>query len=207
MLPIDILFGAGRLGPPHAGASPPSSDPEYRPFPNEAGRNSRQESLEIPLMIRALALSTGKRILEVGCGRGVALPILARLLRPSRLVGLDADAGLLAEARRRVKDAGAAAEIVPGDVRSLPFYNAAFDLVIDFGTCYHIARAGAALREIARVLVPGGLFVQETRLSQLMSHPFRSFGRRIPWRSEPALERQRVAVLWSARRRRRLVPA
>jgi ubiquinone/menaquinone biosynthesis C-methylase UbiE len=138
----------------------PSADQEYRPFPNEEGRNSRQGSLEVPLMIRALGLPAGGRVLEVGCGRGVALPVLARRLRPSRLVGLDLDIEFLEEARSRLGDAGITAELVPGDVRRMPFPEAAFDLVVDFGTCYHIARPQAALAEIARVLAPGGLFTR-----------------------------------------------
>jgi len=84
----------------------------------------------------------------------------------------------------------------------MPFPDAAFDLVVDFGTCYHIARPETALAEISRVLTPGGLFVHETPLSQVLSHPVRSFGRRIPWRLGPSLERHRTALLWSARRRR-----
>jgi ubiquinone/menaquinone biosynthesis C-methylase UbiE len=185
--------------------TPPSPDEEYRPFPNEEGRNSRQASLEVPLMIRALGLPAGGRVLEVGCGRGVALPVLGKTLRPSCLVGLDADAGLLDDARSRLADAGITAELVPGDVRRMPFPDAAFDLVVDFGTCYHIGHAETALAEIARVLAPGGLFVHETPLSQLLSHPVRSFGRRIPWRLSPLFERHRTAVLWTARRRRAAV--
>jgi ubiquinone/menaquinone biosynthesis C-methylase UbiE len=179
----------------------PSADQEYRPFPNEEGRNSRQGSLEVPLMIRALGLPAGGRVLEVGCGRGVALPVLARRLRPSRLVGLDLDIEFLEEARSRLGDAGITAELVPGDVRRMPFPEAALDLVVDFGTCYHIARPQAALAEIARVLAPGGLFIHETPLSQVLSHPVRSFGRRMPWRLAPLFERHRTALLWTARRR------
>ena len=188
--------------PPLTRVCTPVEEPEYRPFPNEEGRNTRQASLEVPLMVHALRLPTGGRVLEVGCGRGVALPALARLLRPSRLVGLDVEAAFLAEARTRLDFVGVDAELVPGDVRLLPFPDAAFDLVVDFGTCYHIARAAAALEEIGRVLAPGGLFVHETTLSQLLSHPIRAFGRRVPWRSTAHFERHRTALLWSARRRR-----
>jgi SAM-dependent methyltransferase len=188
--------------PPSARAAPRTDEPEYRAFPNEEGRNTRQASLEVPLMVRALGLPSGGRVLEVGCGRGVALPRLARMLRPSRLAGLDLERGFLAEARARLDLAGVEAELVPGDVRRMPFPAAAFDLVVDFGTCYHISRAAAALAEIARVLAPGGLFVHETPLSQLLSHPVRSFGRRIPWRSGGLFERRRTALLWTARRRR-----
>ena len=91
---------------------------------------------------------------------------------------------------------------MPGDIRLLPFPDGTFDLVVDFGTCYHISRAAQALVEIARVLAPGGLFVHETPLSQLFAHPLRSFGRRMPWRSNAAFEPHRGALLWTARRRR-----
>lgn len=176
-------------------------EPEYRSFPNESGRNTRQAAIEVPLMVRALGLPAGGRVLEVGCGRGVALPVLARLLAPARLAGLDLDATLLDEARAAADAAGLAVELVPGDVRRMPFPDASFDLVVDFGTCYHIARAGQALAEIARVLAPGGLFVHETPLSQLFAHPVRSFGRRMPWRSNDGLTWHRTALLWTARRR------
>ena len=180
----------------------PAIELEYRPFPNEEGRNTRQASLEVPVMVRALGLPPGGRVLEVGCGRGVALPGLARLLRPCRLVGIDIEPAFLAEARARLDTGGIAAELVPGDVRRMPFPDASFDLVVDFGTCYHIARPAAALAEIARILALGGLFVHETPMSQLLSHPVRAFGRRLPWRSTDRFERRRTALLWSARRRR-----
>ena len=106
-------------------------------------------------MVRALGLPTGGRVLEVGCGRGVALPGLARRLRRSRLVGLDIEPAFLADAGQRLEVAGIVAELVPGDVRRMPFRRPSFDLVVDFGTCYHIARPGAALAEIARVLASG----------------------------------------------------
>ena len=179
-----------------------ATEPEYRPFPNDERRNARQASLELPMMVRALGLPTGGRVLEVGCGRGVALPGLARLLRPSWLAGLDIEPAFLAEARARLDAAGIAAELVPGDMRRMPFAHASFDLVVDFGTCYHIDRPAAALAEVARVLVPGGLFVHETPVSQILSHPVRGLGRRLPWRRFECFQRQRTAVLWSVRRRR-----
>ena len=48
-----------------------------------------------------------------------------------------------------------------------------------------MAFAARALDEIHRVLTPGGLFVHETRLSQLLSHPIRSLGRSMPLHVAP----------------------
>jgi ubiquinone/menaquinone biosynthesis C-methylase UbiE len=176
---------------------------EYQPFPDVGRRNVMQELLEVPLLVRALGLPRGGSILEVGCGRGIALPPLSRLLAPELLVGIDIDLELLSIARHRVASSGTEATLEQADVRALPFADASFSLVIDFGTCHHIARRGNALREIVRVLEPGGLFACETVCSQLLSHPFRTRGRRLPWSLVPELAVERDAILWKARRKRR----
>ena len=183
----------------------PARPGEYRPFDNVETRNGLQALLEIPLMIRALRLPRGGGVLEVGCGRGVALPVLFDHLEPSELVGLDLDAALLAEAQARVWRTGTEATLVEGDARDLPFESGRFDLVIDFGTCYHASNTidgrRAALREVTRVLRDGGLFVHETRVAQRLAHPVRSRGRMLPWRDVPELAPDRSAVLWGARRK------
>jgi ubiquinone/menaquinone biosynthesis C-methylase UbiE len=174
---------------------------EYRRFPNVEGRNQRQEYIEIPLMAWALGLPKGLRVLEVGCGRGVALPVFHELLEPTRLVGLDIDESLLAQAEHRVRRAGIPSELVHGDVRDMPFPDSSFDLVVDFGTCYHIANPHWAFLEVYRVLTLGGRFVYETRLAQLLSHPIRSLRRSLPTKSVPPLVSDRNRLLWSMRRK------
>ncbi|MEO7457117.1 MAG: class I SAM-dependent methyltransferase [Gemmatimonadaceae bacterium] len=179
---------------------------EYAPFGNMESRNGLQERLEIPLMLRALRLPTGGRVLEVGCGRGVALPLLARRLAPYELFALDIDPVLLQFAERRVKRAGVRATLYEADVRALPFDSGSIDLVIDFGTCYHVSGgaqgARTALAEIARVLRPNGSFVHETPVAQHLAHPVRSFAKSLPWYSAPSLAFDRTAVLWAVRRKR-----
>ena len=176
-------------------------DLEYRPFPDLDGRNWRQEAIEIPAMARLLGIGRGLRLLEVGCGRGNALTPLDRLLAPRHLVGLDIDEDLLAVAARRLHTEGTRATLIPGDVRNLPFPDASFDVVIDFGTCYHVARQCDALREIARVLARGGRFITETKINQFVSHPIRSRGRHLPWDAVPGLVPSRWAFFWESRRR------
>ncbi len=177
-----------------------ADDFDYAPFPDDAGRNARQQHLEVPMFVRLLGVPHGSRILEVGCGRGIALPAVARLCRPNRLVGLDVDGALLAEAASNTR--GIDVELVRADVRALPFDDESFDVVIDFGTCYHIGRPATAMGEIARVLTPGGRFCHETPLAQLLSHPVRWGGRALPWSDVPQLQGGRRALLWSCRQRR-----
>ena len=169
---------------------------EYRPFPSLAHKNLIQESFEVPTLVHALRLPRGRRVLEVGCGRGVALGPLGALLEPERLVGIDVDEDALAVAR-----SASDAELLCADVRELPFADGAFDVVVDFGTCYHVSQPERALREIARVLAPSGLFVHETEIAQLLAHPIRSFGRSLPWAAAPELVAARSALCWASRER------
>lgn len=195
-----------RVAQPRAVPVHTAPDREYEAFPNMEARNGLQERIEVPLMLWALDVPTGGRVLEVGCGRGVALPVFAERLVPTKLVGVDVDPALVEHARGRVGALGVDASVVEGDVRALPFEPDSFDLVVDFGTCYHVSGgddgARAALREIGRVLRRGGLFVHETPVAQHLAHPIRSFGRSLPWDDARWFARERTALLWSSRRKR-----
>ncbi len=172
---------------------------EYRAFPVDRARDDSHASIDVPLMARVTRLPVGGRLLEIGCGGGCGLVALARACRPRALVGVDIDEELLAAAADRLAAESVGALLVRGDARRLPFADGAFDAVVDFGTCWHIAEPGRALAEIARVLRPGGLFVHETRLNQLTTHPVRSLLGRLPWRDAPRLLPGRSSLLWSVR--------
>jgi SAM-dependent methyltransferase len=178
---------------------------DYRPFDDVESRNRLQERIELPLLFRALRLPRGGRVLEVGCGRGVALPALAERLAPDELVGMDVNPVLLEHARERLARRRVSAALHAADVRDLPFPSGRFDLVIDFGTSYHVSGGHtgrlAALNEISRVLRVGGLFVHETPFAQRLAHPVRSLRVRLPFTAVPMLKPERSAVLWGVRRR------
>jgi SAM-dependent methyltransferase len=181
---------------------------EYAAFGNVETRNGLQARVEVPLLLRALQLPHGGRVLEIGCGRGVALPVLAERLVPTQLLGVDIDPSLLEAAEQRVRAFGIDATLLEADVRDLPLESGSFDLAIDFGTCYHVSGeqdgARSALSEIARVLCTDGLFVHETPVAQHLAHPVRSFRRSLPWASVPWLVRDRAALLWAVRRKCRM---
>ncbi len=177
-------------------------DAEYRPFPREQGRDDAHGNMEVPLLVMLLELPRGARILELGCGPGSTLLSFARLLAPSRLCGIDIDPELLDLAATRLAEAGRTAELVAGDARALPFDDESFDVVADFGTCFHIARPAEALAEAARVLAPKGRFVTETKLNQIVSHPWRALGRQMPWSRVPQLAPTLRTLMWETRVKR-----
>lgn len=171
---------------------------EYRPFDLVDRRDFIQERYAVPLMVKCMKLPRFRRILEIGCGAGVELTPLFEHCEPTRLVGIDIEIALLKLAEQRLKERGVRAELYQEDVRRMPFADGSFDIVVDFGTCYHINRRVMAIKEISRVLSKGGIFVFETPLSQFFSHPGRSFSKRIPFHKAPQLRHHRSALIWSS---------
>lgn len=97
-----------------------------------------------------LGVGAGTRLLDVGCGAGLALRLAAD--RGADVSGLDAAPGLLEYARQRVPGA----TILQGELQSLPFPDHAFDVVTGFNSFQYAADPPAALREARRVTTPGG---------------------------------------------------
>jgi ubiquinone/menaquinone biosynthesis C-methylase UbiE len=165
---------------------------------NNAVRNAIHRVLEVPAMARLLGIPGGKRALLVGCGSGVALSSLAKLCHPNTVIGIDIDGDLLMAAAERMETEEVAGELVKADVQAMPFPEGAFDLILDFGTCYHTAHPQRALQEVARVLDTGGIFAYETPAAQMLAHP-RGFTRRLPWEAEASLVAGSAALLWAVR--------
>ena len=96
-------------------------------------------------------------ILKVGPGPGHLAERLLTLLPDGRWTGLDIDRAMLDTAERRLADAGlqARSAAVEGDVTTLPFDDASFDLVVSSLSAHHWSDAAAGFREIRRVLRPG----------------------------------------------------
>ena len=101
-------------------------------------------------------------ILDIACGTGdFSLAIAGRMHPGSRIVGLDLSEGMLAVMRDKVAKAGLQDKISceQGDSEAMRFADGSFDVVtIAFGI-RNFAHREAALREILRVLKPGGRLV------------------------------------------------
>jgi len=107
------------------------------------------------LFVRMLGRYLGevpRRVLDVGCGTGSNV---LRLGRFGRVVGLDPSGEALSYCRDRLAGRGA---LTGGVMSSLPFGASSFDLVTAFDVLEHDADPAACVREVHRVLAPGGWF-------------------------------------------------
>jgi len=95
--------------------------------------------------------------LDAGCGDGRYLAALEVEL-PARLAGVDISERILETARERVPRA----DLRQANLESLPFEDDEFDLVLSSQVIEHVVDRTAALRELARVLRPGGALVLST---------------------------------------------
>jgi SAM-dependent methyltransferase len=114
------------------------------------------EQVCLPLQAAALdaaRVTSGTRLLDAGCGAG--LLALLGSLRGAQVTALDAAPGLLAIARKRLP----AADLREGDLEALPFGDASFDAVTAVNCVFYAADVAKAMRELVRVLRPGGRLV------------------------------------------------
>lgn len=103
-------------------------------------------------------LQPGMRLLDIGCGPGSITRGLAERLAPGEVVGLDLSSATLGEARRDAAARGLTnLRYEEGSVYELPFPDASFDVAYAHQVLQHLREREAALREMLRVVRPGGL--------------------------------------------------
>jgi SAM-dependent methyltransferase len=104
------------------------------------------------------ALFPGADVLDVGCGPGTITLDLAARVAPGTVVGIDASAEVVATAERARLDARVTnASFRTGDVYRLDFADSSFDIVHAHQVLQHLTDPVAALREMRRVVRPGGV--------------------------------------------------
>jgi ubiquinone/menaquinone biosynthesis C-methylase UbiE len=99
------------------------------------------------------------RALEVGCGTGFFLLNLKQAGVLADGAVTDISPGMVAAARRNAERLGFAVDGRVADAESIPYDDATFDLVVGHAVLHHVPDVELALREVLRVLEPGGRFV------------------------------------------------
>ncbi|WP_053127509.1 class I SAM-dependent methyltransferase [Streptomyces ambofaciens] len=103
-----------------------------------------------------LGLREGDRVLDAGCGTGRALPSLRAAVGPSGLVvGADLTPAMLQAAVRAGRDRDG--RLLLTDVAALPLRSGSLDAVFAAGLVAHLPDPARSLRELARVVRPGGV--------------------------------------------------
>ncbi|NUP10436.1 MAG: class I SAM-dependent methyltransferase [Polyangiaceae bacterium] len=99
-------------------------------------------------------------ILDDGCGNGIFIEHLReRGAGVTRFFGIDLSFGMLRHARRRHEDLDLPGAVVRADACRLPFADSSFDVVYARSLLHHLPDPSEGVREIARVLKPGGTMV------------------------------------------------
>ena len=117
-------------------------------------------------LVEFAGVRQGQQVLDVACGTGVVAVTVAR--RGAKVQGLDLSPVLLEDAHRNAGVAGVSVEFREGDAEALPYGDASFDVVLSqFGHMF-APRPEVAIREMLRVLKPGGRIAFSTWPPELM---------------------------------------
>ncbi|NNK65312.1 MAG: class I SAM-dependent methyltransferase [Rhodobacteraceae bacterium] len=161
-----------------------------------AGRLQLEAAYQEPLLTSQVATVLTQagpqaRVLDCGVGSGnLSIALDSILTDPVTFHGIDTSAEMLAQARSKMHAAGLRAHCKQADVLSLPYDDQSFDVVMAAHVLEHLPDPRRALREMVRVLNPGGMvFVCVTRPSL--------FGAliQLKWRTWAVTEKQGVAWL------------
>jgi len=127
------------------------------------------ESMTTPTaarLVKFAGIERGQRALDVGCGTGVVSVTAARA--GVKITGIDLTPELLERAKENSRMAGVEVDWREGDAEALPFKESEFDVVLSqFGHMF-APRPDVAIREMLRVLKPGGVIAFSTWPPELM---------------------------------------
>jgi ubiquinone/menaquinone biosynthesis C-methylase UbiE len=121
-----------------------------------------QRHHEAAILERLGGRCEGKKVLEIGCGRGVGTEIILERFGACEVHAFDLDPEMIEIARRRLQRFGQERlRISVGDAERIDAAADSYGSVFDFGIIHHIPDWQKAVTEVARVLKPGGKFYFE----------------------------------------------
>lgn len=117
---------------------------------------------------------TGKKVLEVGSGRGGGASFMNRYLKPKSIVGLDISKDAVNLCKSLHRNTGLS--FLVGDAEKIPFENESFDVVVNVESSHCYGNPNLFLSEIKRILKCGGVFLwADFRTTEEMKKMFGSF--------------------------------
>ena len=126
------------------------------------------QRLIIKWIKRVTRIAPEARVLEIGCGRGAGACMIAEEFNPAMLHAFDLDHQMILMAGRYLKPAHKEKiSLYVGDALRLPYRDGVLDVVFGFGVLHHLPDWQGGLKEIARVLKPGGIYFLEEFYPQL----------------------------------------
>ncbi len=138
---------------------------------NNPVRTTLQRHFEMPILMKMGGRMQGGRALEIGCGRGVGAELILRFSGADEVDAFDLDPHMVALAAKRLRRSGDRVRLFVGDVEHIDAEDGAYDAVFDFGIVHHVPDWRSALREVHRVLKPGGRFYAEEVLDKFIHDP------------------------------------
>ena len=132
-----------------------------------------------PKLVRFAKIRPGQAVLDVGCGTGVVALTAARA--GARVTGVDLTPALVARAKEHAALAGAEVTFLEGDAEAIPLPDSAFDVVVSqFGHMF-APRPDVVVKEMLRVLKPGGTIAFSTWPPELIvGQSFALMGQYLP---------------------------
>ncbi|MCJ7752249.1 MAG: class I SAM-dependent methyltransferase, partial [Armatimonadetes bacterium] len=110
-----------------------------------------------------------RAVLDVGCGTGGILRLIAGAGVGERWVGVDQSAAMVEKARSLAEEAGLSIEFRQGDILDPSSDGERFDLICACHMLYHVPDIDAALANCVRLLAPGGTFAATTNSRDTMN--------------------------------------
>jgi ubiquinone/menaquinone biosynthesis C-methylase UbiE len=153
-----------------------------------------QQRFEINWWQKRVTLPVGANILEIGCGRGAGSYLIKQAFRPAHIHAMDLDIDMIRKTGTYLNPGQRTGiSFFVGDVCALPLLDRTMDAVFGFGVLHHIPDWQGALREIARVMKPGGRYLfeelypalyQNVLTRHLLLHPVENRFYSADWKKE-----------------------
>ena len=127
-----------------------------------------QKYFEAPRLLSMGGKVSGGKVLEIGCGVGIGIELILDKFGAELVDAFDLDPKMVDLARHRLKSRGSHVNIWQGDGATIDAKDNTYDAVFAFGVLHHIPKWQDSLKEIRRVLKPGGQFYSEEVLGKFI---------------------------------------